>query len=153
MMKCRGVGVLLLCAIGAVSVRAEVSLPHVLSDHMAVTIDVGNPDDVHPLDKLSVGHRLALAARATVFGESIEDSGPVLMDVARDGGSPSSFEVAGADGVFKPATAQIQQDVIIVKSEQVPQPHAVRYGWSNSPVCTIDNGAGLPASPFKAVIP
>jgi sialate O-acetylesterase len=134
---------------------------------MAVTIDVGNPDDVHPVDKLTVGHRLALAARARVFGESIEYSGPELMDVAQNGSSlrlrfahadglqargvnPGSVEVAGIDGVFKPATVEIEKNSMIVKSPEVRQPQAVRYAWSNSPVCTIFNGVGLPASPFTA---
>jgi sialate O-acetylesterase len=133
---------------------------------MAVTIDVGNPDDVHPRDKVDVGHRLALAARATVYGEPIEYSGPLVRQVTREdhslrvwfdhaaglqskGGPPTSFEIAGADGKFVPADAHIDGQTMLVSSVSVAAPVKVRYGWANSPNCNLFNGEGLPASPFQ----
>jgi sialate O-acetylesterase len=138
---------------------------------MAVTIDIGNPDDVHPLDKLDVGHRLALIARATVYGEHIEYSGPLFRQLTRDpnglrawfdhvgtglmvkGPALTSFEIAGADGKFVPAEARIEGDTIVVSSPTVESPTAVRYGWANSPDCNLFNKEGLPASPFEATLP
>lgn len=133
---------------------------------MAVTIDIGNPDDVHPTDKLDVGHRLALAARALSYGEQLEYSGPLFRGVTREdkalrvwfdhagGIKPGNkglcgFAIAGEDGRFAPATAQIDGSTIVVTSPQVESPTTVRYGWENSPECPFFNGAGLPASPFE----
>ena len=133
---------------------------------MAVTIDIGNPDDVHPKDKVDVGHRLALAARAKVYGESVEYSGPIARQVTREGsalrvwfdhaaglqakgGPPTSFEIAGADGKFVSAEAKVDSGTIVVTNASVVSPAAVRYGWANSPNCNVVNGAGLPASPFR----
>lgn len=133
---------------------------------MAVTIDIGNPDDVHPTNKQDVGGRLALAARATVYNEPVEYSGPLYRTAAREGktmrlwfdhvgggliakdSSLSGFEVAGADGKFVPAQARIDGETIVVSSDQVSAPAAVRYGWENSPKAALFNKRGLPASPF-----
>ena len=135
---------------------------------MAVTIDIGNPDDVHPKDKLDVGHRLALAARAIEYGEDINYSGPIFRQATPEGnairvwfdhhakglvakgGALTGFEVAGADGKFQPATATIDGNEVIAKSDAVPEPRSVRYGWANSPQCNLFNGEGLPASPFTS---
>lgn len=135
---------------------------------MAVTIDIGNPDDVHPTDKVDVGSRLALAARALSYGENIEYSGPLFRQATTEGaairvwfdhakglvakgGDLKGFEVAGADGVFFPATAAIEGTTIVANSPQVASPRFVRYGWANSPDCRLFNGVGLPASPFTSV--
>jgi sialate O-acetylesterase len=133
---------------------------------MAVTIDIGNPTNVHPADKQDVGHRLALAARALAYGEQVEYSGPnfrqtsvrgsqiqVWFDHAGSGlvakGGPlSGFEVAGEDEKFFPASAQIDGQTVVVSSPQVREPKYVRYGWANYPVVNLFNGDGLPASPF-----
>jgi sialate O-acetylesterase len=134
---------------------------------MAVTIDIGNPDDVHPTDKLDVGLRLALAARAISFGESVEYSGPIFRQATPEGtairawfdhvrglsakgGTVSGFEVAGRDGKFVPAAATIDGDTIVASNPDVPAPLFVRYGWANSPQCNLFNGDGLPASPFAS---
>ena len=134
---------------------------------MAVTIDVGNPDDVHPTDKLTVGNRLALAARAISYGEHLEYSGPIFRQVTTEGaslrvwldhasglvtkgGGLTGFEVAGADGQFAPAEAKIDGDTIVLSNASIPLPVAARYGWANSPECHLFNGAGLPASPFTS---
>lgn len=135
---------------------------------MAVTIDIGDPEDVHPLNKLDVGLRLALAARAIVYGEAVEYSGPLVRQVTREGGALrvwfdhasgglesrggalEAFEVAGADGRFVAADARIEGSTILVSAPRIDAPVHVRYGWSNSPDCRLYNREGLPASPFRA---
>ena len=135
---------------------------------MAVTIDIGNPDNVHPTDKVDVGLRLALAARALSYGEDIGYSGPIFRQatpegssirvwfdhhakgLAAKGGELTGFEVAGADGKFVPATAKIDGNTVVAASDAVTEPRFVRYGWANSPQCNLFNGEGLPASPFTS---
>lgn len=134
---------------------------------MAVTIDIGNPDDVHPTNKLDVGLRLARAARAVAYGESIEYYGPAFRQVTTEGaairvwfdhaqglqfkdGLATGFEVAGTDGKFVAATAKIEGQTIVVNSADVAEPVAVRYGWANSPQCHLFNAENLPASPFTS---
>jgi sialate O-acetylesterase len=134
---------------------------------MAVTIDIGNPDNVHPTDKVDVGLRLARAARALSYGERVEYEGPVFrqatpegaamrawFDHARGltakGGDVTGFEVAGADGKFMAATARIEGETVVAESPAVAEPVDVRYGWANSPMCDLFNGEGLPASPFTS---
>jgi sialate O-acetylesterase len=134
---------------------------------MAVTIDIGNPDNVHPTDKVDVGHRLALAARALSYGETVEDSGPlfrqatpegamirVWFDHAKgltaNGGGLTGCAVAGSDGTILPAMAKIDGSTVVAASPAVIDPLYVRYGWANSPQCNLFNGDGLPASPFTS---
>ncbi len=135
---------------------------------MAVTIDIGNPENVHPTDKLDVGLRLARAARVLSYGEAIEDSGPIFRQATPEGasirawfdharglkakdGAVSGFEVAGVDGKFSPAAASVEGETIVATSPTVAEPVYVRYGWANSPECNLFNGEGLPASPFTSV--
>lgn len=136
---------------------------------MAVTIDIGNPDDVHPTDKVDVGLRLARAARALTYGETALDfTGPSFRQATPEGsairawfdhakgltakgGELTGFEVAGADGKFAPATAKIEGESVLVTSPSVPEPLYVRYGWANSPQCNLFDAEGLPASPFTSV--
>lgn len=139
---------------------------------MVVTTDVGDANDSHPRKKEPVGARLALAARALAYGEAIEYSGPefdtleVRGDravlhfkhtggglVAKDG-DLKGFFIAGADGHFWPARAEIlpnesPTDTVEVWAAEVPAPAAVRYGWAAVPDGNLFNGAGLPASPFR----
>jgi sialate O-acetylesterase len=132
---------------------------------MAVTIDIGNPDDVHPTDKLDVGLRLARAARALAYREAVQYSGPMFRQATTEsssirawfnhakglnakGGTVTGFEVAGRDGKYVPATATIDGNTVVATSPDVPAPVYVRYGWANSPQCDLFNGEGLPASPF-----
>ena len=136
---------------------------------MAVIIDIGNSHDIHPTDKQDVGLRLALAARATVYGEKIEYSGPMFRSLgmegnrlrlwfdhtggglaARGGGELTGFMIAGRDGNFVPAEAKIEGKTILVSSASVSEPAAVRYAWADDPVCNLVNQEGLPASPFRA---
>lgn len=135
---------------------------------MAVTIDIGDPDAVHPKNKQDVAKRLVLAARSLAYGEKIEYSGPLFRQATREdhslrvwfdhtadglsltGESVKGFEVAGADRKFFPATARIERETVIVDSEQVPSPAFVRYGWASNPETNLFNKAGLPASPFDS---
>ena len=147
--------------------RQQVQTLAVRNTAMAVTIDIGNPDDVHPTDKLDVGLRLARAARALSYGETIEYSGPLFRQTTPEGGSIRAWfdhaqgltarggtvmgiEVAGRDGKYVPADATIDGSTIVASSPQVSAPVFVRYGWANSPECNLFNGDGLPASPFTS---
>lgn len=137
----------------------------------AVIIDIGNPNDIHPLDKQDVGKRLALAARKVTYGESLVFSGPVYDAMRIEGRSlrltfkpsPSAlavrgggnrvqgFMLAGDDQRFHPADAKLDGDTVVVSSDGVPQPRAVRYGWSDNPEhANLINGDNLPASPFRS---
>jgi len=134
---------------------------------MAVTTDVGDAEDIHPRQKEPVGQRLALAARALVYGEKIEYSGPHYESMKADGnkaeltfshvggglvakdGDLKGFTIAGADGKFVPAIAEIKGDRIVVSGEGVAEPKAVRYGWTNVPDVNLFNKEGIPASPFR----
>jgi sialate O-acetylesterase len=133
----------------------------------AVTIDVGDVRDIHPRNKKDVGNRLARLALARNYAIQIVDSGPVFLKAEREntgfrvsftqlgGGltTPlnelSGFELAGADKVFKPASAKIENDTVFVTSPEVPDPVAVRYAWRNAPAAGLFNKAGLPAAPFR----
>jgi sialate O-acetylesterase len=133
---------------------------------MAVAIDIGTPDDIHPKNKQDVGLRLALAARAVAYGEKIEYSGPmfrqattegralrVLFDhtgsgLVAKGGNLLGFEIAGEDGKFVPADARIDGTTVVVSSGSVAQPAHVRFGWKDDPQCNLYNVESLPASPF-----
>ncbi|MGH7172291.1 MAG: sialate O-acetylesterase, partial [Gemmataceae bacterium] len=134
---------------------------------MAVITDVGDAKDIHPRKKEPVGARLALAARAIAYGEKIEYSGPIYKSMTVEGDkavlsfthmgkglevkgeSLQGFTVAGEDHAFHPAQAEIKGDKVVVRSEKVAKPVAVRYGWSNNPVVNLWNKDGLPASPFR----
>ncbi|MBN2686310.1 MAG: beta galactosidase jelly roll domain-containing protein [Pontiellaceae bacterium] len=135
---------------------------------MTVTVDVGDATDIHPARKEPVGQRLALAARALAYGEKIEYSGPLYKSMrVKDGravirfthvgerltakdGALKGFEIAGADGNFVPAQAEIDGKTVVVSSDSVAEPIAVRYGWNNVPDVNLFNKDGLPASPFFA---
>ena len=137
---------------------------------MAVTLDVGDRDNVHPADKQTVGHRLALAARDVSYGEDLHHSGPLFRQattegagmrvyftaadgkLAARGGALEGFELAGADHHFVPATAKIDADgaTVTVTSPQVTTPLYVRYAWPNAPDATLMDSIGLPASTFSS---
>ena len=134
---------------------------------LAVTIDTGDPDNLHPKDKLPVGERLALCALANHYGEHVAYSGPTLLSVDRmpgsirlhfahaDGGLVSKgekleeFSIAGDDRKWYWADAHIEGDTIVLSSSSVPNPKEVRYAWQSNPAATLFNGAGLPAAPFR----
>jgi sialate O-acetylesterase len=134
---------------------------------MAVIIDAGEADDIHPRDKQTVGKRLALIAGARDYGQDFEYSGPVYSSMAVEGnhirlnfdhadsglvakdGPLTGFAVAGEDRKFYWADAAIEGKTIVVKSDKVATPVAVRYAWADNPACNLYNGADLPASPFR----
>jgi sialate O-acetylesterase len=136
---------------------------------MAVTIDLGEWNDIHPDNKKDVGFRLALLAEKLAYGEDIVYSGPLFQSaqidadkvivsfsnigtglITNDGESVSEFAIAGADKKFVWANASIQGNKIIVSNVQVPKPMYVRYAWADNPVNpNLYNKEGLPASPFR----
>ena len=144
---------------------------HVANTAMAVTLDIGQRDNVHPPDKQTVGARLALAARALVYEEpSLEWSGPLYRQTIREGGALrvwfdhaeglhnngtalQGFEVAGADGHFVPAAATVQGTSVVVTSPEVTEPARVRYAWQSFTDGNLYNGVPLPASTFVADVP
>ncbi|HEX2949385.1 MAG TPA: sialate O-acetylesterase [Armatimonadota bacterium] len=138
---------------------------------LAVTIDIGDPKDIHPKNKQEVGRRLGLAALAIAYGQKLEYSGPIYRSmevkgntirvsfdhlggglVAKDNEKLIGFAIAGADKKFVWADAVIDGDTVVVSSPQISNPVAVRYAWGNSPLCNLYNKAGLPASPFRTDI-
>jgi sialate O-acetylesterase len=135
---------------------------------VAVTIDVGDPTDVHPHRKLEVGERLALWALGTTYARPVVYSGPLYQGMEiqgsrikiqfsnvgtglqANGGTPlRGFAIAGADRTFHWADASIDGNSVVVSSSLVPAPVAVRYAWADSPPCNLFNKEGLPASPFR----
>lgn len=134
---------------------------------MAITIDVGDPGDIHPTNKLPVGERLARLALADVYGiESGQKTGPhpvsMRVDGSRvrvefehaaglhaEGGAVKGVALAGDDGVFHWAKAGVVDGALVAMSGAVPEPVRVRYGWADNPGCTLYNGDGLPATPFE----
>jgi hypothetical protein len=141
----------------------SLAVPHT---GMAVTIDLGEADSVHPVGKQDFAHRLALWARAEVYGERIAWSGPLLAShrvdggeielhfrhaeglTARSGAALKGFEIADAARKWRPAQAQISGDTVRVSHPDLARPAAVRYAWAANPDGNLTNAAGLPASPF-----
>ena len=136
---------------------------------MAVTIDIGNVDDIHPRNKQDVGKRLALWAMAKVYGrDQIVYSGPLYKSmkvegdtirlsfdhvgsglVSRDGKALNWFTIAGEDKEFVEAKAVIDGDTVVVSSSSVKKPVAVRFGWDEIAEPNLSNKEDLPASPFR----
>jgi sialate O-acetylesterase len=151
--------------------QAQLQTLQVPHTGMAVTIDVGEWNDLHPLNKLDVGRRLALQARAVAYKDKVVASGPLYRSVkkkrnklvirfsdiggglvSKDGGELKHFAIAGSDRKFVWANAQIKGNKVIVWSDAVPDPVVVRYAWADNPEsANLYNKAGLPASPFEAV--
>lgn len=150
---------------------------------LAVTTDVGDPKDIHPVQKEPVGARLALLARQIAYGEKIVASGPtfrsvryengkaiVTFDNVGDGlearaatdsagqpvpaGKPLGFAIAGSDGAFVWADAVITgKETITISSPAVARPAAVRFGWADFPIVNLWNRNGLPTVPFRTDTP
>ena len=135
---------------------------------MAVAIDIGDAMNIHPLNKEAVGKRLALAALHLAYGRDVVYSGPISREmrkvgkrvqlifdhiggglIAKGGTELQGFAIAGSDAKFVWAEAQIEGDTVVVWSDQVAEPVAVRYAWADNPVCNLYNAEGLPASPFR----
>jgi sialate O-acetylesterase len=134
---------------------------------VAVTIDTGDANDIHPRDKKEVGERLALCALASRYGRKVVASGPTYTSVEElpgalklhfdhtDGGlvvkgdKLAEFAIAGEDRRWHWADARLDGATVVVSSPEVPKPKAARYAWQSNPKATLFNGAGLPATPFR----
>ena len=134
---------------------------------LAVTVDTGDPDNIHPKDKKVVGERLALCALAREYGKKISDAGPTFTSVEHlpgalklhfshtvgglvvKGDKLEEFAVAGRDRQWHWADAKVEGDSVVVSSPMVSDPQAARYAWQANPAATLYNGAGLPAVPFR----
>lgn len=135
---------------------------------LAVTIDLGEADNLHPANKHGVGERLAAWALGAVYGQNVVPSGPMFLGmsvegnairvrfdhcakglVVREGAQLASFAIAGADRKFVWADATIDGETVVVRSPAVSSPVAVRYGWADNPPCNLSNSSGLLASPFR----
>lgn len=145
--------------------RTALSVPHT---ELAVTYDAGEWNDIHPLDKKTVAHRLFLGARRLVYGEKVNASGPLYKDMQVDGDrivlsftetgrglacrgkELKHFAIAGEDRKFVWAKAVIRGNKVVVSSPEVKHPVAVRYAWSDNPSdANLCNKDGLLASPFR----
>lgn len=134
---------------------------------MAVTIDIGLADDIHPKNKQEVGRRLALLALAGSYGKNVSSSAPVFQNYIIKGDKMEldfgqkqdgfkikdttlkGFTIAGPDRVFYSAEAMVQNGKIIVSSPKVSVPLAARYGWADNPDCNLYGENGLPVAPFR----
>ena len=140
------------------------ALPHTA---MAVTIDIGDPFNIHPANKQELGRRLSLIALEQLEHRDVESSGPRFARVEFEEGAARvsfahgaglnthsgplrSLELAGEDRVFHPAEGRIEGETLIARSSAVGHPVAVRYAWSASPQANLYNLAGLPAAPFRS---
>ncbi|MBN1386878.1 MAG: sialate O-acetylesterase [Bacteroidales bacterium] len=158
--------------VGALVCEAQLMALDVPGTGMVVTTDIGNPDDIHPVKKQEVGRRLARNALALHYGiEGLTYSGPVFERMEMEDyngvkrarlffghtarglestdGNPRCFEIAGDDRVFYEAHAIIEGDNVVVWSDEVSNPVAVRFGFSNIAEPNLYNSEGLPASPFR----
>jgi hypothetical protein len=137
---------------------------------MVCTMDVGDPDDIHPTNKKPVGERLAFLALKNTYQKKVVSSGPLFKSweiskgklivefeksslgsglTTADGKSPQHFMLAGADSVFYPATAIIENNKIVLKASAVKDPVAIRYAYTNAVITNLQNKEGWPAFPFR----
>lgn len=137
---------------------------------MVVAFDLGDKDDAHPADKMTLAHRLVNAAKSRVYGHDILWKGPSIISQTYDpdssqiklqfkdvgsglthkGNDIKGFFLAGMDGVFVPAQAQIvSPDTITLITQEVPKPQFLVYGWKNFPLANLYDSQGNPASPFR----
>ena len=135
---------------------------------MAVAIDIGDPFDIHPSDKQTLAYRMAREAERIAYGSKTVSAGPLYKSMeikdgkvylsfdnvgsglVANGGELASFAIAGKDGKFVWAKAKIDGDEVVVWSDAVKEPVAVRYAWSSYPGnANLYNKEGFPASPFR----
>ena len=135
-----------------------------------VTLDIGEGNDIHPVNKAEVGRRLALAAQHLAYADDVDYQGPVLSDIMakqdqlivifEEASLPmqlanpeqNGFAIAGADGIFHWAKAQVSDQRVILTSPDVSAPTQVRYGWGDNPAAGLFDSVGLPAAPFSATL-
>ncbi len=136
---------------------------------LAVTIDVGDANNIHPARKQEVGERLAMQAMGIVYKKLTAYSGPVFANLTKDGenairveftkvdgglrttdGKPvQGFAIASANRQFVWATAKIEGNTVLVSSPAVPNPVYIRYAWADNPTVNLTNATGLPTGPFR----
>lgn len=135
---------------------------------MVVTIDIGEADDIHPKNKQEVGVRLALTAEALVYGRQVSYTGPLFRSMkiegdraivvfdcighvlaTRDNAPVKGFAIAGDDRTFHWAEGTLENNTVVLRSDQVPKPVAVRYAWADNPDCNLVGVFQLPAGPFR----
>jgi sialate O-acetylesterase len=135
---------------------------------VALTMDIGELRDIHPKNKQEVGRRLALWAAATVYGQKGEWTGPIYKSMqidgdriklsfdhvdggleSRDGKPLTEFTITGPDGKFQPAKAEIDGSTVVVQSDKVSNPVAVRFAFRDIAEPNLENKEGLPAAPFR----
>lgn len=144
------------------------TLKNVPDTGMAITIDLGEANNIHPKNKRDVGYRLSLIALAKIYGKKIEYSGPIYKGMKIEGNKISvffdhtdgglvvkgeklkGFAIAGKDREFKWAEGKIEKNSVILWNNEIENPVAVRYDWANNPAGNLYNKAGLPASPFRS---
>ncbi len=148
--------------------EAQQAALHLSNTGMAVIIDIGNGENIHPTNKQDVGKRLALLAVDKTYGIKLISEGPKLQSymitgnqveisyssvgsglTTHNGEKLKGFAVAGPDKKFYWANAEIKGDKVFVSAPEVEFPIAVRYAWSNNPECNLYNNEGLPAAPFR----
>ena len=148
--------------------EAQMSALKLPNTAMAVTIDIGEENDIHPKNKQEVGRRLALIARHRLYDRpGVDGEGPRAVAYDMKGGEirvrlknaqsgivlrgerVRDLEVAGSDRKFHPADLRIEGGTLVVSSHNVPKPVAVRYLWKNAPDATLFDGDGLPVTPFR----
>ena len=142
---------------------------HVPQSGLAVTLGLGEAEDIHPQKKMEVGKRLALWAKKIAYGKDVVCQGPVFDSVKFSGGEAmvsfrphagglkssdqkevGGFAVAGSDKQFKPAQVRLEKNRVILKSSEVPNPAFVRYAWCNRPAdANLTDESNLPARPFR----
>lgn len=148
--------------------EAQLQTLSVKNTGMAVTLDIGNPNNIHPADKYDVGKRLAVWAIAKTYGQKVLYSGPfyksmkitknkiiLSFDYAKSGlvikklNGENNFIIAGEDKIFKKASVKIEGQKLVVYHPEISKPVAVRYAWSNIEEGTLFNKEGFPASSFR----
>ncbi|MEO8522651.1 MAG: sialate O-acetylesterase [Acidobacteriota bacterium] len=129
---------------------------------VVVITDIGNPTNIHPTNKQEVGRRLAMLAQergaSPLYRQSTREPEGIRVwfdhaasGLATRGGGPvTGFEVAGADGIYVPATGQIRGATVLVSSPGLADPQSVRYAWDYNPAANLVNQEGLPASLFRS---
>jgi len=148
--------------------EAQLNALSIANTGMAITLDIGNPNNIHPANKQDVGKRLALWALAKTYGKKVYCSGPLYKSMKlvgnkiminfdyADGGlilkeinGENNFLIAGEDKMFRKAKVEVKGNTLVVYSPEVSKPVAVRYAWSNTDGATLFNKVGLPASSFR----
>lgn len=147
--------------------EAQLMTLSVTNTGMAVTIDIGAVNNIHPSNKKDVAKRLARWALAKDYGKDVPFSGPLYKSMkiednkiriyfehtdgglAAKGGELAGFAIAGSDEKFVWADAVVDGDTVVVSNENIKNPVAVRYAWEIFPICNLYNGADLPSSPFR----